>query len=821
MDIKEINRLIAEAEKELRSLEKEKARIISKIGELRRQKEEVMKSEDQARFFPNATVTNNSSAQDKIALFKTLFKGKDDVYPRRWESARTGKSGFQPACRNEWIRSLCQKPEIKCGACPAQDWFPFTEDVVRNHLMGFDPEKRSCRGSPREFVIGVYPHLKDETCWFLAADFDKESWMADVTAFRKTCRRFKIPMAVERSRSGQGAHTWIFFSEPVPVSAARRLGSFLLTETLDFHPELGFESYDRLFPNQDFLVEGGFGSLIVLPLQGKPREEGNTLFVDDKFVPYTDQWAFLSTLDRMSREEVETIAGEAARRGRILGVRLPIEEDMKVQETSIEPWKKTQGKMELPIKGELPQEVHLVLGNLIYIAKETLPPVLRSRLVRLAAFQNPEFYKMQAMRLSTFGKPRIISCAEDFSEFIGLPRGCGEEVISIFEALKIKTNIKNEQETGAPVDAHFHGVLRPDQKTALEALLSHDTGVLAAATAFGKTVIAAKMIEERAVNTLILVHRRQLLDQWRARLSEFLDLEDESIGQIGSGKYQPTGCVDIALIQSLYRKNKVDDIVENYGHVIVDECHHISAHSFEQVLRRCRAKYVTGLSATVTRKDGHHPIIFMQCGPVRYRVTAKQGAAVHPFEHRGLVRETGFTMPVSLEYKEPTIHDVYEAIMTDEERNSLIFEDVMKCIAEEKRSPLVITERRNHLDLLEEMFLPLIRNVIVFRGGMGQKQRQALLEKLLDIPDDKERLLLATGRYLGEGFDDVRLDTLFLTMPISWRGTLAQYAGRLHRLHYNKKEVRIYDYVDMNVPMLVRMYKRRLRGYSAIGYRTD
>jgi len=469
-------------------------------------------------------------------------------------------------------------------------------------------------------------------------------------------------------------------------------------------------------------------------------------------------------------------------------------------------------------KRPLPKKFNLVLGNLIYIEKKDLSPVIRNRLIHIAAFQNPEFYKAQAMRLSTYGKSRVISCAEDFPNHIGLPRGCLEEILEMSHKLGIKVSLRDERDAGAPINVNFCGTLNLEQEEAMKALLEHDTGILAAATAFGKTVVAAKLIAERAVNTLVLVHRRQILDQWLVKLAEFLNLESNEIGLIGGGKRQPTGIIDIALIQSLWRKGDVDGVVSNYGHVVVDECHHISANSFEQVIRQCKAKYVTGLSATVTRKNGHHPIIFMQCGPVRYRVTARQGVATHPFKHQVIFRETGFTLPQHLEKNEKTIHEIYDALINDETRNTIIFEDVMKSIAEENRSPLLISERREHIEMFALRFRPFVKNVIAFRGGMGRKQRQALQEKLASISDAEERLLIATGRYLGEGFDDARLDTLFLALPISWRGTLVQYAGRLHRFHYNKKEVRIYDYTDLNIPMLAKMHKRRLRGYRAIGY---
>jgi len=424
------------------------------------------------------------------------------------------------------------------------------------------------------------------------------------------------------------------------------------------------------------------------------------------------------------------------------------------------------------------------------------------------------------MRLSTYGKPRVISCAEDFVKHIGLPRGCLEEVVEMFESLKIKINIIDERYAGIPIECEFQGTLRPDQQAAVKDLLRFDTGVLAAATAFGKTVVSAKMIAERGTNTLVLVHRRQLLDQWIVQLREFLGLRPEALGSIGSGKHQPSKFIDVAIIQSLYRKGIVDDIVGEYGHLIVDECHHIPASSFEQVARKCKARYVLGLSATVTRKDGHHPIIFMQCGAVKFHVGAKQATQSHPFRHRVVFRPTNFVFPAR-EEKKLSIHEIYDALTTDKQRNEMIFEDVMRCIAAEKRSPILITERRGHLEMFAKRFQPFVKNIVVFRGGMGRKQRQKISDQLNSIEDADERLLIATGRYLGEGFDDARLDTLFLSLPISWKGTLAQYAGRLHRLHYNKKEVRIYDYVDQKVPMLERMYKRRLQGYRALGYETE
>jgi superfamily II DNA or RNA helicase len=813
----EIDRLIFELESQLKALDSKRKEVLDKLTYVQQQKKMHMVADAALGQKPEETVSGSSSAGQKIKLFRTLFKGREDLYAQRWESARTGKSGYQPVCKNDWIRGLCRKPKIRCGECAAKEFVPLTDNVILRHLFGLDPTARAARRARKDFVIGIYPLLQDETCWFLAIDFDKASLKADVSAFRETCYRFDIPLAVERSRSGNGAHAWIFFSEPIPAILARRLGSYLLTETLDQRPEIGLDSYDRLFPNQDTLPDGGFGNLIALPLQHKAAEKGNSVFVDENFVPYSDQWCFLGFLPKMGKADVEHIVEEASRRGKIMGIRLPL-----IERGEEEPWKAlpSRRKKDLEISGPLPEQARIVLGDLIYIEKDDLPSVLRSRLIRLAAFQNPEFYRAQAMRLSTYGKPRVISCAEDFVKHIGLPRGCLEEAVEMFELLRIRLEIVDERYAGIPIECKFQGTLRHDQEAAVKELLRFDTGVLAAATAFGKTVVSAKMIAERRSNALVLVHRRQLLDQWMAQLREFLGLKPEALGSIGSGKHQPSKYIDVAIIQSLYRKGIVDDIVGEYGHLIVDECHHIPASSFEQVARKSKARYVLGLSATVTRKDGHHPIIFMQCGPVRFHVGAKQATQSHPFRHRVVFRPTKFGFRAR-EGKKLSIHEFYDALMTDEPRNEMIFEDVMRCIATEKRSPILITERRGHLEMFAKRFQPFVRNIVVFRGGMGRKQRQRISEQLKSIADADERLLIATGRYLGEGFDDTRLDTLFLTLPISWKGTLAQYAGRLHRLHYNKKEVRIYDYVDQKVPMLERMYKRRLKGYRALGYETD
>jgi len=810
----EINQLLAEIEKELADLNARRAELLAKFIALRQEKASLLGAhETQTSPDKLPSVTDQLSQEDKITLFRSLFRGREDVYPRRFVSLKTGKSGYQPACRNEWVKGICEKPRIRCEDCANRAFLPVTNEVVRNHLLGMDPLDRS----KRDLTIGVYPMLLDETCWFLAADLDKATWQEDTKAFLETCKLFSVPAALERSRSGNGGHIWIFFSEPIPAVLARKMGTFLLTQTMEQHPEIGLDSYDRFFPSQDTLPRGGFGNLIALPLQKKPRESGNSLFLDENLVAYQDQWAFLPAIRRMSRREVESIVGEAERRNAILGIRIPV-----TDENDDEPWvaPPSRQRKDQPVIGPLPEQIELVLGNQIYIAKADLTPSLRNRLIRLAAFQNPEFYQAQAMRLSTFDKPRIISCCEDFPKHLGLPRGCLDELLDLFKSLNVKVTLTDQRFAGTLLALGFHGTLRPEQQQAVDALLQHETGVLAASTAFGKTVVAAYLIAQRKVNTLVLVHRHQLLDQWVEALSQFLKLDPMEIGQIGGGKHKPTRKIDVAMVQSLYQKGAVNDIVGEYGHLIVDECHHISAVSFEQVARQSKAKFVTGLSATVVRKDGHHPIIFMQCGPVRFRVSDRAQAEQRPFDHKVVVRPTNFRIPTHLQdITMQPIQDVYALLAADKERNRLIIEDVVAAVLA-KRSPVVLTERREHLDTLARLLSQRIHasRVIVMAGGMGKKQRKQLVDKIANIPAGEPRVIVATGRYLGEGFDDERLDTLFLALPISWRGTLTQYAGRLHRLNTTKKEVIIYDYVDFQIPVLAKMYARRRTAYKGIGY---
>ena len=734
----------------------------------------------------------------KLQIFRDLFRGRDDVYPTRFESAKTGKHGYGPACANKFVNGLCELPKVKCGECKNQKFFPADDAAYWHHLAG-------------GHVMGVYPMLPDSTCWFLAVDFDKATWTEDVRAFIATCRKLGLPFLVERSRSGNGAHVWFFFSAPVAAWSARKLGSYVLTQTMAARHELSMDSYDRLFPSQDQMPKGGFGNLIALPLQKDARKHGNTELLDDDLVPFPgeQQWDVLAQVRRIDPATVEGVVAAAAREGGVLGVRSsPTDEDAA-------PWlvAPARERQSVRVAGPLPGRVSAVLAQRLFVATANLPSPLINLIKRTAAFENPEFHKKQAMRMSTARTPRVISCAEDHPQHVAVPRGCAHDVTEILRDHGVTIDISDERTVGAEISVQFEGALTPNQQQAADALLAKEIGVLVAPPGVGKTVIGTYLIAARRRSTLILVHRGPLLDQWRSQLAMFLGIEPKRIGQIGAGKERITGEIDIAMIPTLARRADLAELVAGYGHVIVDECHHVSAVSYERVVAATKARYVVGLTATPKRRDGHHPILEMQLGPVRFAIDAKSQAGRRPFEHRLIARETGFRATSS----EPKIQELYALLAHDKPRNRMIVNDVIAAL-EEGRSPLLLTERTDHLDFFAAELSRAARHVIVLKGGMGAKATREVFARMAAIPADAERVVLATGRYIGEGFDDPRLDTLFMTLPVSWQGTLIQYAGRLHRLRPGKQEVRIFDYVDQSVPMLARMFAKRLRGYRSIGY---
>jgi len=730
------------------------------------------------------------TTDDKIALFRRLFRGREDVYPQRWESTK-GTSGYSPACGNEWKPRLCKKPRVKCGNCDQRLLLPVTDKVIYDHLAG-------------KQTIGVYPLLNDDSCYFLAADFDEADWREDAKAFLQSCRELGIPAALEISRSGNGAHAWIFFTEPVPAREARQLGAALISHTCDHTQQLSLTSYDRLFPNQDTMPKGGFGNLIALPLQKQPRKLGHSVFVDEDLKPYPDQWAFLASIRSISYRDLENVTLRAS------GGRHPLDVSFATEEEDSKPWQRPS-PVPTRIACPLPESLSLVLGNQIFIAKADLPQPLTNRLIRLAAFQNPEFYKAQAMRLPVWNKPRIIGCAENYPQHIGLPRGCLEAVLDLLQENDIRPELQDERLAGRRVTTKFTGTLRKDQKAAVREMLKHEIGVLCAPTAFGKTVTAAALIARRKVSTLVLVHRTELLRQWKERLTGFLEILKGGLGVIGGGKKKPSGKIDIAVMQSLSRREDLGELLDQYGQIIIDECHHLSAFSFEAILKQAKAKFVVGLTATPIRRDGHQPIIFMQCGPIRH-------SASRPETVPAQLEVWPKVLPAPEIPPDSPIQDVFRILANDATRNRRIAEDVLTAFRE-GRKVLVLTERTDHLPLLRKALGDDVAPCFILHGRLSKRHRTVVFAELDALDDSAPRVLLATGRLIGEGFDHPPLDTMVLAMPISWKGTLQQYAGRLHRDHAHKQDVRIYDYAETDQPQLARMWNKRQKGYKAMGYR--
>ena len=762
-------------------------------------------------------VGSQSDSLSKIGLFMSLFKGRDDVYAKRWENKKKGIAGYSPVCLNQWQSGVCRKPQIPCSKCENKLYSSLDENIIENHLRG-------------NIVVGIYPMLPDETCRFLAMDFDEADWQKDISVLTDVCMEFNIPYAVERSRSGKGGHVWFFFENRLSAALARKFGAVLLTYSMSRRHEISFKSYDRLFPSQDTIPNGGIGNLIALPLQKTARKNENSEFVDQNFESYRDQWEFLSTIQKIPEERFNRLISKLCP-GHELGT-LKIDEE----EESEKPWETSRAGDRLE-KNDFPMQLDIVKANMLFIPKAGFSSKAINRLKRLASFKNPMFYKQQAMRLSTYGHPRVISCADETKEYLCLPRGCESELVSGLEELGIKLRLMDKTYSGKRIDVEFNGQLRGEQSLALNHLLQHNTGILSGTTAFGKTIVAIKLIAEKKINTLILVNKINLLLQWKEKLSEFLVVNEPLpkqpatevkkrgrkkkigvIGQLGAGKNSLNGIVDIAVMQSLSRKGEVKDCVKNYGMIIADECHHASAFTYEQILKTTNAKCIYGLTATPIRKDGHHPILYMHCGPIRYRDNPKKQAENRPFDHYVVPRFTSFRVPPDMGEKEVSIQQLYTEIMDSDFRNQQIIDDVLQNY-HQGRNCIVLSLRTAHVELLVKKLKEKVTDVIIMMGGMGKKATRETLQCIADIPVDGNVILVATGHLIGEGFDEPRLDTLFLAMPISWKGTLQQYAGRLHRLYKAKKEVKIYDYVDIQVKMFERMYQKRLNGYASMGYK--
>ncbi|MEH6825499.1 MAG: DEAD/DEAH box helicase family protein [Motiliproteus sp.] len=770
-----INHRLYGIDKQLAELDVERARLLD-------ERKNILEAHNRQ------PVLEEFTPDQKIQLFGSLFRGRTDLFACRWEN-QSGRSGYSVACHNEWKRGVCNKPRVKCSECRHRSNIPMDKSVIHGHLTG-------------KVTAGVYPLLHGDLCWFLAADFDKSDWKDSVAAYREACTDAGIDCAVEISRSGNGAHAWIFFDAPVAAIQARSLGFALMDKAMERYPKLGFDSYDRLFPNQDTMPAGGFGNLIALPLQYEPRARGSSLFVDYDFTPLADQWSYLSDLKRLPAAEL----GQ-----RVVNLGYTVQQPSALELEGEQPWENNLPISECLISG-CPAQITLVVANQVFIPISALPSQLVARLKRLATFSNPVFFKTQALRFSTQGTPRHICCARIEKDYLCLPRGCRDEAEQMLQKQGIEVLFQDHRCSGEKLSGiTFQGELRADQRRAVKAILQNDTGILHAPTAFGKTVTAIEVITKRQVNTLILVHSKELVTQWQERLQSFI--HGAKIGVIYGGKRKPSGDIDVATYQSLLNKNDntVRPEVFCYGQVIVDECHHLSAPRYQMLLSEIKPKYVLGLTATPQRQDGHQPIIFMQAGPLRHKAAPPKEQC---FSQQVVCCRLDDRPPKELLNPDvrPHIADLFRWLVDNPDRNRRIINDVLSAIKDD-RHILILTERRAHAEILTQLLKERDVTAAVLTGGMKAKQKRdskALLSKA--------KVVIATGKYVGEGFDLPRLDTLYLALPISWKGTLAQYAGRIHRTVQGKTMVRIYDYIDTGHPMLERMFYRRSKAYRAMGY---
>lgn len=765
-----------------------------------------------------SSVTRQSSPQEKINLFKSIFAGRDDVFALRWFNQKTNKSGYSPVCANKWQSGKCDLKKFSCSKCPYKSLVKLDDRFLFNHLAG--KNENACD------VIGLYPLMNGNVCRFLAFDFDSHKgfenfWRDDVFAVKSICKEFDISSYTEISRSGNGCHLWIFFSENVSAVLARNLGFDILKMAMQKRHSLSFESFDRIFPNQNEIPDGGYGNLIALPLQGKAVKDGKSVFVDDFLKPFCDQWEFLSSIKKVDEAFIKTVLSKIRKT-------LPEyvqEEKFEIEEENSKSVNKNfkfnddkscSEKTQIFSKADFQEKVFIRLTNYVEISKKGISENALLALRRTAVFLNPEYFKKLKMHLPLYNIPRYIDCSKNSGDFLLLPRGVLEKIKALLNSAEVEYEIADEREKGSSIEIKFYGTLFENQKTAFNSLKNADCGILSAGTGFGKTVVSAALIAEKKVSTLILVTSNALLEQWKNRLQDFLQITP---GTISGGKDKSTGIVDIAIVKSLCEQN-TDELKKRlykYGMLIVDECHHVAAFQTENLVSSFRAKYVYGLSATPIRRDGHQKIIFYQCGPVLYETTARQMSQMQTFSHYFIPRFTSFHLLEEKNSKNKNLNEYFEKMIKNEARNLMIVSDIKKSV-ENGRTPLVLSDRLEHLEILKEKLTGCAENVILITGRGTQKQKKQQLEELNSVPSAETLIVLATGKYVGEGFDNPRFDTLMLALPFSWKGLLSQYCGRLHRNFEGKDEVQIFDYVDFLVPVFDRMYQNRLKGYRQMDY---
>ena len=751
-------------------------------------------------------------------FFFSMFHGRVDVYAKRYSK------GYYTVCNNRNEYGMCPKKagkKTKCAECQNKNWPSLNSSVLMQHMTG----KREDCGD----VVGVYVMLKEDTCRFIVFDFDNHNeeleaskgWQEEVDALRRICSLCGIDCLVERSRSGKGAHVWIFFSEPVPAVRARMFGNALVTKGAELVSMKDFLYYDRMLPMQDYLPENGLGNLIALPWQGQAMKRGNSLFVDEHWQPLKDQYKALTQVHKLSLQKVEDYIKEWCPDNNPYG---------QLQEDGEEPKERELfSDRRIFHYSDASDKVRIILENGLYISKKGLQPRFQNALRRLAAYSNPEFYKNLKQGVSTKDMPRIVYCGYDDGDYIVLPRGIQTALTDALTDAGIQYELTDRRQPGRNVNVRFIGELYPEQADAVEKLSVYDNGVLHAATSFGKTVVGAYLIAQRKVNTLVLVHNVEIMSGWVKALEQFLQIDEpvptyttpsgrikhraSCIGTFNSQKNALSGIIDVAMITSLGRDDAVNPIVRNYGMVIMDECHHAAAYTCESVLRALTAKCVYGFTANTKRGDGQDKKIFMQLGPVRHRYTALERAEKQGIGHYVYPR---FTRVVDVSEK-LSISDAFSLVAGSETRNLQIVSDTIECV-KMGRTPIVMTKRKEHAARLYEMLRGSAQHVFLLQGGGSLKERELLRNRMAAVPKDETMLAVAIGQYVGEGFNYPRLDTLLLAMPISFESNVEQYAGRLNRDYDGKKDVIIFDYIDQYVPMLERMYHKRLRTYKRIGF---
>ena len=745
----------------------------------------------------NEITTNSSedilSREDSVKIFMNYFKGRNDVYPYlSIDKNNPNIKYYIPACTNEWKNGVCNKTMgKKCKNCQYRENKPISKETIYKHMY-------------ENYPIGIYPLLENDTCFFLSLDFDdkdsKKDIKSDVLAFASVCNKYEVPIAIERSRSGNGIHIWMFFDTNIKARTARKLGSLLLSKTMEIS-NISISSFDRMFPNQDTLPKGGYGNLIALPFQNEPSKYGNTLFIDRNFILIKNQMQYLSSIHKLTEIEVFEKIKQLSN------------ETIDISHEIID----MQNEVKLKSKNNIdyPKSIKVILKDMVYIDKANLDGVVKNSFRRLATFANPEFYKKQKLRMSVYNVPMVIDCSKEDEKYLKLPRGTYNYLESLCNVNNIEIISKDERFVGNKIEVKFNGSLREEQQIAIDHMLKYDNGILCAPTGFGKTVIGCKLIAERKVNTLILVNKIQLLNQWKDRIKEFLDVKE--VGEISSKKKNITNVIDVVSVKSLWNNGNVLDIAKNYGMIIIDECHHTAAYTFEQAINTGNAKYVYGISATPERENGHTPIIKMQCGDIRYKVDSLTFNKKLNIPMKVIAKKSrlNFTNQNIDNYE---LNEINDLIAKDIIRSENIIKDIKKEY-DNGKNILVLTERLELMNYIYDKLSKYTNNIFKYYGGIGKKVLKSYMELNNQINENEDnKIIVATGSYIGEGFDDSKLDVLFLTMPISGQTRVTQYAGRLHRQDSNKKEILIYDYIDDNFSKTRNMFLKRKKTYEKLGY---